>query len=474
MHNAESKHPITKSSLRSLLRRSRAAGVVSLGLMVVLISLVLLQCPLYSKPTTPRPNIIFILADDLGYGDLGCYGQERIKTPWLDRMAGEGTRFSDCYAGCPLCAPSRCALMTGRHMGHAYIRANSASAQADIPLRAEDATVAELLRAAGYRTGLIGKWHLGGTESTGSPTRKGFDYAYGFPDDTDDDYFPRALWRNGAPVNVPPGAYSQDLFTEDAIAFIRGAGSTPFFLYLAYTIPHVPFEVPSDAPYEQQPWPDEMKARAAMITRMDHGIGALFKLLKELGIDQQTAVFFSSDNGPTNADFFQSSGPFSGGKRSLSEGGIRVPMIVRWPEHIPAGRLSGQAWAFWDFLPTACEIAGASAPADVDGVSVLPVLLGQEPAHERLLYWEYYPRKGGAFEQAARLGRWKAIRADAWRKKGKRWKVTTSFELFDLTTDPSEQVDLADEQLSLVADLQKAMSDAHTESTIWPSKPPGN
>ena len=347
-----------------------------------------------------RPNVIFVLADDLGYGDLGCYGQKDIRTPNLDRMAAEGARFTQCYAGSTVCAPSRCALMTGFHMGHAYVRGN-----ARVPLRPSDITIAEVLKSVGYTTGIIGKWGLGEPETTGIPNRQGFDYWFGYLNQRHaHNYYPMYLWRNQEKYmlegNVAEGGvssqraqYSHDLFTKEALAFLDKNKSDPFFLYLAYTIPHANneakkkgMEVPSDEPYTEKPWPQPQKNHAAMITRLDRDMGRLFQRLKSLGIDEKTIVFFTSDNGPhkeggADPAFFTSAGPLRGYKRALYEGGIRVPMIVRWPGRVQAGRVSDQIWAFWDFLPTAAELAGAKPPADIDGISMVPAILNLSLIH---------------------------------------------------------------------------------------------
>src|SRR5882762_844441 len=358
-------------------------------------------------PPAPRkPSIIFILADDLGYGDLGCYGQAKIKTPNLDKLAAEGIRFTDFYAGSTVCAPSRAALMTGLHTGHAAIRGNAAAA-----LAPNDITVADLLQSAGYHTGLIGKWGLGDEGSTGLPNKKGFDEFVGYLNQTHaHDYYTDYLWRYDprtgfhGKVTFPEnedgkkGLYTHDLFTTAALNFVRNNKPDqfnryrPFFLCLAYTIPHANDEegartgngmqVPSDAPYSNESWPQVEKNKAAMITRMDADIGKLMQKLKELNLDDDTIVIFSSDNGPhkeggVDPKFFQSSGPLRGFKRDLYEGGIRVPLIIRWPLQIKPGQTSNLPCAFWDFLPTAAEIARVPPPGKIDGISLLPALLGQ-------------------------------------------------------------------------------------------------
>ncbi|MDZ4860931.1 MAG: arylsulfatase, partial [Candidatus Hydrogenedentes bacterium] len=335
--------------------------------------------PANTADAPKRPNIIFILADDLGYGDLGCFGQQRIQTPNLDRMAREGVRFTQCYAGSTVCAPSRCALMTGLHTGHCWVRGN-----ARLPLRPEDVTVAELLKQAGYATGLIGKWGLGNEDTTGTPNKQGFDYFYGYLDQGHaHNYYPTFLWRNEqrVPLNNTedpqhPGVaierkeYSHDLFAEEALRFVGQHKDNPFFLYLALTTPHANneagkargdgMEVPDYGAYANEDWPNPQKGHAAMITRMDRDIGRLMDKLKELGIDKNTLVLFSSDNGThkeagADPEFFQSSGPFRGHKRALYDGGIRVPTLAWWPGTLVAGADSDHIWAVWDFLPTACE-----------------------------------------------------------------------------------------------------------------------
>ena len=413
-----------------------------------------------------KPNIIFILADDLGYGDLGCYGQQVIQTPFLDRMAKQGIRFTDCYAGSTVCAPSRCCLMTGYHTGHAYVRGNKR-----VPLRPEDVTVAEVLKDSGYTTGIVGKWGLGEPDTTGIPNRKGFDYWFGYLNQTNaHNYYPEFLWRNEEKASIPKGTYSHDLFTEEARDFIKRERDKPFFLYLAYTLPHADngayqageqgMPVPSAYPYTNKPWSQTARNHAAMITRMDRDIGRIMALLKDLGLDQDTIVFFSSDNGPhkeggASPEFFDSNGPLRGIKRDIYDGGIRVPMIARWPGKIKPGRVSDQVWAFWDFLPTAAELAGAEAPAGIDGISMLPALLGRNQTDHKYLYWEFHERRLG---QAVRMGKWKAIRNDA----------NTPIELYDLETDIGEAHGLAAHHPEIVEKVAEIMESARTESEHWP------
>ena len=439
-----------------------------------------------------KPNLIFILADDLGYGDLGCYGQTKIKTPHLDRLAAEGMCFTNFYAGSTVCAPSRCALMTGLHTGHAAIRGNAAFA-----LRPQDQTVAEVLKRAGYHTGIIGKWGLGNQNTTGVPQKKGFDDFLGYLDQTHaHDYYTDFLWRYDPPTSAKPGydgqiafpenqggkkgLYMDDLFTSAALNFLRINKPEPlnhyrpFFLYLAYTIPHANneegkrsgngMEVPSDAPYSDQPWPAPERNKAAMITRLDKYIGQLLDKLQELKIEDNTIIFFASDNGPhkeggVSPKFFESSGPLRGIKRDLYEGGIRVPLIVRWPMKIKPGTVSGQVGAFWDFLPTAAEIAEAKAPEQLDGISLLPTLLGKPQTNQHdFLYWEFHER---GFQQAVRMREWKAVRP----------QFGAPLELYNLSADVGEKQNVAGQNPDVVAKIGEYLRTARTESEQWPIKP---
>jgi len=441
-----------------------------------------------AKPFRP-PNIIFILADDLGYGDLSCYGQTHFTTAALDRMAAEGVRFTDHYAGSTVCAPSRCCLMTGLHTGHARIRGN-----ADVPLEPADTTVAEALKEGGYDTALIGKWGLGEQGTTGHPGRKGFESFFGYLNQVHaHNYYPDFLWRNAERIaldNVVVFAdsgyakgiggaaverrqYSHDLFTEEAFRFIRAHQERPFFLYLAYTIPHANnesrligrhgMEVPDLGEFADRDWPEPQKAHAAMICRLDRDIGRLLSLLEETGLDRDTVVFFSSDNGPhreggADPGFFRSAGPFRGIKRDLYEGGIRVPLIVRWPGRIPGGRVSAHVSAFWDFMPTACEIATARVPHGLDGISFLPELLGHTQAQHDVLYWEFHENPFS--DQAVRSGRWKAVRHG----------LAGPVELYDLSMDPGETRDIAAEQPDACGRLRPVFGSENLPNPVWKLK----
>ncbi len=408
------------------------------------------------------PNVIFIMADDLGYGDLGCYGQKTIKTPSIDKMASEGMRFTDCYAGSTVCAPSRCCLMTGYHTGHARVRGNKRH-----PLLPEDVTVAEILKQAGYTTGIVGKWGLGEPDTSGIPNRQGFDYWFGYLNQhRAHNYYPDFFWKNEERFFVKRITYSHDLFTQEALNFVRQNKNRPFFLYLPYTIPHAFNEggingmpIPSDKPYSDENWRQQSKNHAAMITRMDRDIGTLFDLLKELGIDDNTIVFFTSDNGPhreggADPEFFNSNGPLRGIKRDLYEGGICVPMIARWPGKIEAGAVSDRPWAFWDFLPTAAELTGVRTPKDIDGISMLPELLGKKQKQHEYLYWEFHER---GYQQAVRMDRWKGVRS----KQG-------ALELYDLSKDRGETNNIADRHPDTVKKIEDLMTRARIDSEHYP------
>jgi arylsulfatase A-like enzyme len=441
-----------------------------------------------------KPNIIFILADDLGYGDLGCYGQTVIRTPNIDRLAAEGMRFTDHYAGSTVCAPSRCCLMTGLHTGHAYVRGNAL-----VPLRPEDTTIAEILKQAGYTTGLVGKWGLGENDSSGIPNRKGFDYFFGYLSQVHaHNYYPEFLWRNQEKVPLrnevrrpetgyareKGGAatkridYSHDLCTAESMDFISrnsGTGEKPFFLYAAYTAPHANneaegvlgvhgMEVPDYGEYADKDWPEPQKGHAAMISRLDRDIGALMDKLQALGIDDNTLVIFSSDNGPhkeggADPEFFGSGGPLKGIKRDLYEGGIRVPMIARWPGNIAPGTVSSHVSSFWDFLPTAAEIAGVQPPAGIDGISYAPELLGESQTGHEFLYWEFH--EGRESKQAVRMGNWKYVRT----------RLSQPGELYDLAVDIGETDNIAADHPDIVRKIETYIETARTESEHWGLRP---
>lgn len=472
--------------LFSVNRCCRQRNVVSrlmLALLFVSAGAVLVGSP--SATAAEKPNIIYIMADDLGYGDLGCYGQKQIQTPQIDRLASEGVRFTDFYAGSTVCASSRCVLMTGLHLGHCFIRGN-----AKTNLRPTDVTVAKLLKQAGYRTGLVGKWGLGHEGSTGVPTRQGFDYFYGYLDQHHaHNYYPTFLVRNEERVllnNVVPkegeygqgvatekNVYSGDLIAEEALEFIDRNHESPFFLYYAMTLPHANnearqagMEIPDYGPYADKDWPVPQKGLAAMIGRVDTEVGRVLARLKKYNIDDNTIVFFTSDNGPhaeggNDPDFFNSNGPLRGTKRALYEGGIRVPMIVRWPGHAPAGTVSHHVGYFGDFLPTAVALAGEQPPAGFDGLSFVPAILGkveEQPTHD-YLYWEFYEQGS---RQAVRRGDWKAVVEPMG---------SDHVELFNLKQDLGEQHDVADKHPQIVKQMLAIIKEAHVPSPLW--KPSG-
>ena len=430
-----------------------------------------------------KPNIIYILADDLGYGDLGCYGQKTIQTPAIDKMATEGIRFTDHYSGSTVCAPSRCTIMTGMHTGHAQVRGN-----ARVPLKPEDVTVAELLQSAGYTTGLIGKWGLGEPETTGIPNKKGFDYFFGYLNQgRAHNSYPDYLWRNEEKVPLDnkveyirpnstgsvareKNTHSHDLFTKEALQFIESYKDSSFFLYLAYTIPHannegirmgqIGMEVPDLGIYKDKDWPEPQKAHAAMITLLDKDVGEILEKLSSLNIDNRTLVIFTSDNGPhaeggADPDFFDSNGLLKGLKRELYEGGIRVPMIARWPGKINAGGQSDHISAFWDFLPTACDIAEITSPENIDGISFLPAMIGGEQAEHDYLYWEFMERNG---RQGIRKGNWKAVKYDMSDNP------EAPIQLYDLSVDIGEENNIASEHPEIVSEMEDLMKTSRIPS----------
>ena len=417
------------------------------------------------------PNIIYILADDLGWGELGCYGQELIQTPNLDRMAAEGKRYTQHYAGSTVCAPARCVLMTGKHTGHCFVRDNFNLArgayrgekhqEGNVPIPKTEVTVAEVLKKAGYTTGCIGKWGLGYPGSEGDPVHQGFDYFFGYNCQREaHSYYPGHLWRNREKVILEGNTggkhqqYSHDLMAEDALKFIRRNKDNPFFLYVPFTIPHAKFQVPDLGPYAEKPWNDISKKHAAMVTRMDRDIGRMLDLLKELGLDENTLVMFSSDNGPHGSgntlQRFDTNGPFRGRKRDLYEGGIRVPLVARWPGKIKPGTVSEHVSCFQDMMPTWAELAGSSVPSGIDGISMVHSLLdsGDQPEHE-YLYWER-----GGHQKAVRMGKWKGVRNKMNRNPD------APIELYDLDKDPGEQNDISDQYPEIVKRMDKIMQSA--------------
>jgi arylsulfatase A len=437
------------------------------------------------EPKIPKPNIIFILADDLGYGDLGCYGQEKIQTPNLDKLASQGIKFTQHYAGSTVCAPSRCCLMTGYHTGHTVVRGNRPTEpEGQYPMPDSTVTVAELLKDAGYITGAMGKWGLGGPGSTGDPVNQGFDFFFGYNCQSKAHfYYPEYLWKNEEKILLSENkdgkktTYSHDLIADEALRFIRNNQDKPFFLYIPFTIPHAELAVPENSlnqykgHFEETPFPGghygaqeyPKAAYAGMVSRMDNDIGKILNLLDELKLSENTLVIFSSDNGPhheggNDPDFFNSNGLLRGIKRDLYEGGIRVPFIARWTGKTKPGTETGHISAFWDFLPTACDISGIKPPEDIDGISYLPALLGKNQEKHEFLYWEFHEQKG---KQAVLNGNWKAIRLKI------KENPKSPIELYNLSSDIGEENNIADKNPEIVKMMEKIMVKARFEDTAW-------
>ncbi len=481
---------------------------------VALLALILLSGTALAG--TRQPNIIFILADDLGYSDIGSYGQQLIRTPQIDRLAVEGMRFTRHYSGNAVCAPSRCVLMTGRHPGHAFIRDNrEVKPEGQWPIPTDAVTIAKLLKARGYRTGAFGKWGLGGPGSTGDPLKQGFDRFYGYNcQRVAHNYYPAYLWDNDrrARLNNPdfsahqvlPGnadpkdprsyaaysgtEYAPDLITEQALRFIRENRGGPFFLYYPTTVPHVALQVPQDSlsqylgKWDDPPYTGENRylpqfaphaAYAAMVTRMDREVGRMAALVNELGLDRDTIFIFTSDNGPvgnhtggSDSAFFKSAGQFRGLKGSLYEGGHRVPCIVRWSGRIAPGRTTDRVTGFEDWMPTLLELAGAqeSVPKDIDGISFARALLGKVQEERPFLYREF-PAYGG--QQYARIGDWKGIRQNLL-PRGEGSQPNLHIELYNLADDPFETRDLSAEYPDIVARIANLMRTQHTASRDFP------
>ncbi len=443
-----------------------------------------LSCATNANGAVARPNLVFIMVDDMGYADLGCYGSKTIHTPCIDRMAAEGMRFTQAYSGCTVCAPARSTLMTGTHTGHTPVRGNTGG----IPLGAGDVTVADVLKRAGYATGGFGKWGLGDLDTAGVPENHGFDTFFGYYHQIHaHDYFPEYLIDSGKKVDLLGNRdrgradYSHYKIMEKTADFIRANRDRPFFCYAPWTPPHGRYEIPDSEPawrqYRDKDWPKDAKVAAAMDTMIDANVGTILDLLDQLGIAEKTIVFFCSDNGA--AKRFQgvhdSSGPLRGQKRDMYEGGIRVPMVVRWPGKVPAGVASDLPWYFPDVLPTLAELAGAGdfVPRGIDGISIVPTLLGtgSQVQHDGL-YWEWplydwrtktYPADG--LMQAVRRGKWKLLR----HKRSEPWK------LYDLSRDPGEKRNLASGHPDRVEELVAWIAANRTEPRpqIEPEMPPG-
>ncbi|QDT34681.1 arylsulfatase [Thalassoglobus polymorphus] len=441
-----------------------------------------------------QPNIIYIMTDDLGYGDLGCFGQKEIETPNIDRMAAEGMRFTNHYAGHTVCRPSRLVLWLGKHCGNTGLIGNRSRL-----LQPEEVTVAELLKAKGYKTGGVGKWALGNVNdpsevnNVGHPNNNGFDYWYGYLNQgTAHNFYPPFLWENKTQVTLPGNvlmqdpqargrvssqrvSYSHDFMTRAAFDFVRANQKNPFLLHIHWTIPHANneggrvlgdgMEIPEYGIYADRDWPNPEKGFAAMITHMDRDVGRLFALLNELNLDEKTLVIFTSDNGPHEEgghkhEFFDSNGPLKGYKRSMHEGGIRVPMIARWPGRVKAGTESDLPSAFWDFLPTACEVASVEIPENIDGISYLPTLLGKDAQQKKHDYL-FWASQEGETAIGMRHEQWKLVKYRS--KKTKKSKSNQQFEedwrLYNLEKDLGEETDISSKHSEVVNKMKNMLED---------------
>ncbi|MFI3321143.1 MAG: arylsulfatase [Rikenellaceae bacterium] len=457
------------------------------------IAAVTTSCSSNGEKSTDRdktPNVIYILADDLGYGDLSCNGQQYFSTPNIDAMAKEGMNFTQNYAGSAVSAPSRCTIMTGKHTGESYIRGNQSLVKTPLnadgnnygtPLADEEITVAEIFKQANYSTACIGKWGLGGPNSEGAPTAQGFDYFYGYLSQGDaHKHFPPYLHENNTLVELDGNQYSHELFEQKALDYIRENKDRPFFIYLAFTLVHAELLMPEDDminqrgkfdepnPYEQgkthygsQPTP--RAAFAAMAERLDLSVGRVNSLLKELGIDENTLVIFTSDNGPhieggADPEFFDSNNIYRGIKRDLYEGGIRVPMIASWKGKIPAGVVNNSPIAFWDVLPTLADLIGQKAPESCNGISMVPSLMGETAPKHDYLYWELNLQGG---KQAIREGDWKLLKLNT-KLEGK-----TYYELYNIALDPSEENNVIEQNGEIAEKLKELMAKARTETPLY-------
>ncbi len=457
---------------------------------VALLALASLARAAHQEPAPARrPNLVLIVADDLGVGELGCYGQQKIETPRLDAMAREGLRFTRFYAAAPVCAPTRCSLLTGLHGGHAYVRDNrELASEGQLPLPAGTVTLPKLLQGAGYETAMIGKWGLGGPGTSGEPRAHGFEHWFGYYCQRQaQTFYPDHLWRDGKRVPLPGNnregitgsQYSHDLFLTEAEGFLRRPHERPFFLYLPFTLPHLALQPAAEdlaryaGRFEEHPYhgergylphPTPRAAYAAMISRLDRDVGRVLDLLRELDLEQDTLVVFMSDNGPTpdggGADtrFFDSTGGLRGRKGMLYEGGIRVPLIARWPGHVPAGGTSAWLGAHYDLLPTLLEVAGVPAPEDLDGLSFAAELRGERAREHEFLFFEFHGYGG---QQAVNLGRWKGLRTNLLAE-------LTPLELYDLEADEGEARDVAAEHPEIVARMLDILAREHRPSREFP------
>lgn len=421
------------------------------------------------------PNVVFVLSDDLAQGDVGCYGQKLIKTPHLDAMATEGTRFTQAYCGTSVCAPSRTSLMIGQHTGHSPIRANrEVQPEGQKSLPAGTYTIAKFLKDNGYATACVGKWGMGMFDTPGSPLKVGFDHFFGYNCQRHaHSYFPTYLYRDDKRFDLPGNdgkgigkTYTQNLIADETLAWVTANKNRPFFLFYSITLPHGRHEIDDQGIYKKEKWTEQQKNYAAQVTRLDSDVGRLLAKLKELKLDEKTLVIVAGDNGSSFAPssevgklFDQTmGGKFRGFKRSLYEGGLRQACIARWPGVVPAGTVCDEPWAFWDFLPTCAELIGAKLPveAKTDGVSVLPLLKGGAAPKREFFYWELHEADPSL--QAIRFGDWKAVR------KG----PSAAVELYDLKADLGETTDLAAKNPDVVAMAVKLMAGARENHPDWP------
>ncbi len=433
-----------------------------------------------------QPNIVYILTDDLGYGDLSCYGQEKFQTPRIDELAAEGMKFSQHYSGSTVCAPSRCSLMTGLHTGHTQIRGNKEiQPEGQAPMKAGTQTIPLLLHKAGYTTGMFGKWGLGSPGSTSDPMEH-FDEFYGYNCQRQSHtFYPPYLWHKREKVMLDGKTYSFDLILDKALEFISTNKDKPFFCYMSVTIPHAAMHAPKElhdkyrklypqfedkvgkykGPHVQNP----IAAFPAMMEHLDNGVGKVMDLLKELKIDENTLVMFTSDNGPHregghDPEFWNSNGELRGVKRDVYEGGVRVPLLVRWPGKIEAGSTSDQISAFWDMMPTFCELADAECRKDTDGVSIVRTLLGKKRQKQhKFLYWEFHPYGG---RQAIRRGDWKGVRLQALKDRD------GPIELYNVKDDIGETKNIAAQHPEIAEELSKFMKASHVDSDVFPFTAP--
>jgi arylsulfatase A-like enzyme len=463
---------------------------------LLLASLAATGCSTNTKEK-PLPNIVFILADDLGYGDLSCYGQQKFSTPNIDRIAQQGMLFTQHYTGCTVSAPSRSSLMTGLHTGHTFIRGNKGwKPEGQWPLSASSITIAELLHTKGYINGAFGKWGLGYIDTEGDPNAQGIDEFFGYNcQSLAHNYYPDHLWHNHEQIFLhendsgKAGIYSAEIIHKAALEFMDRNREKPFFLFYPTTIPHAELIAKEEymnmfrgkfepeksfkgvddgvnyrlGPYGSQP--ESHAAFAAMVTQLDDYVGELMAKLAELGIEKNTIVFFASDNGPhqeggADPDFFDSNGPLKGYKRDMYEGGIGTPLLVMWPEIIKAGSTSDHVSAFWDIMPTLAEVAGIESPENIDGISFLPTLLGKkrQMQHE-YLYWEFHEQGG---KMAVRMDDWKAVKLNINKSP------QGATELYDLSKDRGETTDIASKHPEIVKKMEEIMKEAHTPSEVFP------